>query len=226
MAVQKSRNHAVAHGINRYGRSKSSSHSYRFTKLGANNKSKYKPAAKKVVKGREKAWYTAEDVKKPKFSRKAHHKATRLRKTITPGTVLIVLAGRFRGKRVVFLKQLESGLLLVTGPFKINGVPLRRLNQRYVIATSTKLDVSKVDTKTINDALFAKPKQAATKKEGEAFFEEKKEQKNPNTEARKAAQSGVDKAVLAVVKATPQLRHYLNAKFSLTNGQKPHELKF
>jgi large subunit ribosomal protein L6e len=100
-------------------------------------------------------FYASEDIPVP-FARRSVAKPATLKASITPGTVLILLAGRFRGKRVVFLKQLTSGLLLVTGPFKVNGVPLRRVNQTFTIATSTKVPLTGVDVSKIDDAYFAK----------------------------------------------------------------------
>lgn len=56
----------------------------------------------------------------------------------------------------------------------MNGVPLRRVNQAYVIATSTKLDVSSVDVTKFSDAYFKR--EVTKKKKGETeFFEAEKE---------------------------------------------------
>ena len=83
-----------------------------------------------------------------------------------------MLAGRFRGKRVVYLKNLEDNTLLVSGPFKVNGVPLRRVNARYVIATSTKVNVSGVDVSKFNVEYFAREKSSKSKKSEAEFFDE------------------------------------------------------
>lgn len=97
------------------------------------------------------------------------------RKSLQPGTVLILLAGRFRGKRVVLLKNLDQGVLLVTGPFKINGVPLRRVNSRYVIATSYQIELKGIDQSKIDEVAqaqyFVRDK-AKDKASEEAFFKQ------------------------------------------------------
>ncbi|KAF9551323.1 hypothetical protein EC957_009207 [Mortierella hygrophila] len=233
------RNTLLAPGVNKYSRSQVVAKRVLYKRKPAGTVAAAPAAANKTVevKGAKNGgsrviaaakaprFYAAEDVALPKKNRK-HAGVAKLRSTIVPGTVLILLAGRYRGKRVVFLKQLESGLLLVSGPFKVNGVPLKRVNQAYVIATSTKveLDATKIDAQ-LNDAYFARAK--ATKKAAteEAFFEGEKK-KEPLAENKVALQKATDKVILEAITKVEHLRQYLSAKFSLSKGQAPHALQF
>lgn len=180
-----------------------------------------KPAA--VASTKASKFYPAEDAPKP-VAHRVIRKPTKLRASITPGTVLILLAGRFKGKRVVFLGQLPSGLLLVTGPFKLNGVPLRRVNQAYVIATSTKIDVSKVDSSKFDDSYFtAAEKKQRTKPSEEGFFEQ--EEKKTELPAEYVAnQKAVDAGLLSAL--NDELKGYLSTRFTLRSGDRPHLMKF
>merc|ERR1712032_1111652 len=181
-------------------------------------------AIEKKSTGKSPRFYAPEDVKAP-LAKKATNEPTKLRPSITPGTVLILLAGHFKGQRVVFLKQLDSGLLLITGPYSINGVPLRRVPQSYVISTQTKIDISGVAIPAeVNDEMFKKPK-VAKKKNDETFFEKEKTSEGVS-DARKALQKKVDDKVVAEAGKTPLLKEYLSSKFSLKKGDKPHLMTF
>jgi len=174
--------------------------------------------------------------KKPKLRRSTtktpfyKHKRN-LRSSITPGTVLIVVAGRHRGKRVVFLKQLKSGLLLVNGPFHVNRCPLRRIHQNYVIATKTKLDISKIDLpKHLGDKYFRRAHENRKKaaKGADPIFKKKKAEYKVSAQ-RKKDQKVVDKKLLEVIRAHPDrhlLVRYLGTQFALGNKMFPHRMQF
>lgn len=153
--------------------------------------------------------------------------AAKLRKSITPGTVLILLAGQHKGRRVVFIRQLKSGLLLVSGLVKVNGVPLRRVAQSYVVATSTKVQLPTDLAAKADDAFFTKAKKFAQRK---ARFVPTpgSDNKGPGkNEERLAMQKEVEAALKPVVDAQGKdFVHYLASKFSLTKQTFPHKLKF
>lgn len=151
----------------------------------------------------------------------------------------------------MLLKTLDQGVLLVTGPFKINGVPLRRVNSRYVIATSQKIDLAGIDQAKIDEV--AEPKYfardaAKDKASEEAFFKQGEKpqvrnsqkdgspqeqelmsmvsQKKEISSSRAADQKAIDKALLANIKKVDLLASYLASSFSLRKGDKPHEMKW
>jgi len=243
------RNPLLVPGVHRFGRSAM------YHKRGMNVKRTLKTVQKAAVKkpvyvekplgGAQNGQKRLVQVKKPKryhptatgsyrrvVKRTGIIRRNRLRSSLKPGTLLILVAGRHAGKRVVLLKQLDSGLLLVTGPFKINGVPLRRVNQQYVIATSTRLDISKVKVPdTLNDTYFRRDKKALRKQrqqqEGEIFASVMGGY--TLSENRKKDQGELDKQILSVVKSSKEkkmLLKYLASPFSLRSGMYPHKMKF
>jgi len=113
------------------------------------------------------------------------------------------------------------------GPYKLNGVPLRRVPQSYVIGTQTTVDVSGVKLpKEVNDDLFKKPQSAKKQKKDEDFYEDGAKKPSTIDESRKALQKTVDTAVLASINKTPMLKQYIASRFSLKNGDKPHLMTF
>jgi hypothetical protein len=74
----------------------------------------FKYASTEAVKGAVGRYYPADDVVTKKGPTPVRN-APKVRSSLAPGTVVILLAGRFRGKRAVMLKKLTSGLLLVSG---------------------------------------------------------------------------------------------------------------
>ena len=190
----------------------------------AERKAKYSEANKSLNKSK---WgYSTSDEKKHFKRNSKKPSQARLRKDIQPGQVLILLSGRFRGRRVVFLKQLPTGMLLVTGPYKFNGVPLKRVNQAYVLATSTKVNLDNTSAlDKVSDSFFKKVEVKRGNKLSD-FVEEPQKKRERITETRRESQKTVDAEVAKSVRAVPQLKEYLQSKFALKNADRPHLMKF
>jgi len=190
------------------------------------------------LKKRDKNWGEVRKITRNKWYpfqitkiKRTPSKTCRLRRGLTPGTVVILLVGPFRGKRVIFLKQLEkSGQIAVTGPLAINGVPLRRVGQRFVIITSTKTDISKVDTSMINDYYFNKGRGMQRlwklKQKKRKFYNELKKRMKERKVSKRETQLAVDKGILEELNGEYLMKKYLSSYWSIVPGQPPHAVKF
>nr|AAX62452.1 ribosomal protein L6 [Lysiphlebus testaceipes] len=241
----KPRNYDLGNGVYRFSRTRMYHKKALYKFVGKKNPKAEKPkkplTVVKPINGeknggtrtvrllKRRASYATMEPINPHHGKKCFRDHTRyVRSSLVPGTVCILLAGVHKGKRVVFLKALKSGLLLVTGPFLINGCPLRRVSQNYVIATSTRIPIDgKVPAKFDDDYFKRKREKRAKKEEGDIFATKKEVYKA--SEERKADQKVVDKIVIDSIKKhqdKKMLFTYLSAMFGLRSSQYPHRMKF
>ena len=172
----------------------------------------------------KKNWYPVSNIKSH-FKRVCKKpKPTHVSAPLEAGQVVILLSGRFRGRRVVFLKKLETGLLLVTGPYKYNGVPLKRVNAAYVLPTNTKVKIDAKVADKIKDEFFDRI--TIDRKTEKDFLADEKTRKDRITPERTNAQNEVDAVVKKAVDEVPMMKEYLRNRFALKNGDKPHLMKF
>merc|ERR1712102_187416 len=124
--IKMARNSVTAGGVMKHSRSKMYSRRAQHKRTKTVTKAEKKAAgavsekqiggaksggSRKVVAVRQPKYYPTLSIRRKVQGHGQKPFSQHTRSRITPGTVLIMLAGAFRGKRVVFLKQLASGPL-------------------------------------------------------------------------------------------------------------------
>ena len=90
-------------------------------------------------------------IKQKKTPRKKKYKE---RKLFQKGSILILLGKKYNGKKCVFLKYSREGALIVSGPYSVNGIPLRRINRKNAIQTEINIDLTGLNIEFLNDKYF------------------------------------------------------------------------
>ncbi|XP_075251259.1 uncharacterized protein LOC142343317 isoform X1 [Convolutriloba macropyga] len=184
-----------------------------------------------------------------KHKKKGAYPKVTLRKSLTPGTIVILVAGKqvHRGRRLVFVKMLDSGHLLLAGPKGLNRMPLMPVLQNFVIATSTSIpltDAVKTQADKIDFSMFKKLQEKKSKESG-IFTDSAAKDKvhgqaagshdQASTEPRidPEVEKALDDALMASVENFSKdplekeiFTAYMRQKFTLKNGLMPHNMKF
>lgn len=96
-----------------------------------------------------------------------------------------------------------------------------------MILTHTRVNIANVDLKGVKMSLFRR-KKIDTKAKKNAQFVNKKTKKPIIRRSKELIelQKKIDKQIVANISKRRRLKAYLRAHFTLTNGQRPHMMKF
>jgi len=161
------------------------------------------------------------------------YRQLKLRKSLTPGTIGILLRGNHRAKRVVFIRQVDCGLLLVCNP--LTGCPPRTIDHKYFLATKMKLDVSGIKVpEEMTHTYFHNKKaenrafQKALKKSSILGGDKPVRKAKELTPEKMAINKKLADQVADLIKAHPDpiFVRYMKALFKLGPRDYPHRMLF
>nr|UXY87086.1 60S ribosomal protein L6B [Cryptomonas sp.] len=121
------------------------------------------------------------------------------------GSVLVLLSTKFQGRKVILLNVTKTGLFVISGPYALNGISLRRVNPRYIIPTQVEVNIKKINTSVFNDDYFNTLKQSKKNKD-ECF-------KNKVRMAHNLRQTYIDRCLIKEINKSLFLCAYLKTKY-------------
>ncbi|TBU05140.1 ribosomal protein L6 [Hamiltosporidium tvaerminnensis] len=134
------------------------------------------------------------------------------RKDLVKGNIVVVLDGEFISSRIIFLKQLPNYMALCIGPFNINKVPLFKIHEKYLLKTSTILD--------IRCEFHVRENEIYESKVGN------KKQFNSNEHVQCDQEKEIQEYVMRSVDNFRGMKGYLAAPFKLPKGFSIPDIKF
>lgn len=164
-------------------------------------------------------------------------KRSGVRASLQPGVIAIILRGRFKGRHVIVLGQANgdqgrSSLVVTAGPYACNGVPMRRIDPAYLIATQTRIDLSALDTSALTSDIF-KIQKKDRKRKGEGDFmgdcKTNVARKPKYTKEFRDVEKVMDQRLMETIKKDERrkaLLGYLRSVFTINSGDMPHRMKF
>ncbi|KAF5141113.1 60s ribosomal protein l6 [Vairimorpha ceranae] len=136
--------------------------------------------------------------------KKIAKKNQRTRRTdLECGMIVVVCEGIYESKKVIYLKGLDNNLVLCAGVRDINGVPFFKIDESYLLTTSSKIYIN------LNDI---------TIKEDEVPLVTKDKSLEVMDIEYTQKMSNIEKTISDEVSKVEYLRAYLKAPFEIDNS--------